>query len=252
MLDDMVLAKIYLAGVLPALEPLTAGNAEASLIAGQWSGTIRFAAGLGGPRSDVIFREGRIKVVPEGKGRCDIFLFFPTLAMANALFAGKGFSLPLPLKGLTRIKGLMVFSRLAKHMEQVLDGRAGPENLRSRMTLGIMGRSMAVIAANDPEMAPLAKKLHGIAEFRIREGQAVHVDFSGSTRFVAGPSGAPDFLLEFASDGLFLKVAEDKVDVLAEACLLNIALKGDLHMGQIVNTLLDRIALYLPPKEVAA
>lgn len=252
MLDDKVLARIYLGGVLPALESLTGGNAEASLIAGQWNGIIRFVAGPGGPWSDVVFREGRIKVVPEGKSRCDIFLFFPTVRMANALFAGKGFSLPLPLKGLTRIRGLMVFSRLAKHMENVLDGKTGPESLRAKMTLGIMGRSMAIIAANDPEAAPLAKHLHGIAEFRIREGQAVHVDFHGIPHFVAGPSGAPDFLLEFASDGLLLKVAEDKVDVLAEACLLNIALKGDLHMGQIVNSLLDRIALYLPPKEVAA
>jgi hypothetical protein len=38
---------------------------------------------------------------------------------------------------------------------------------------------------------------------------------------------------------------------LAEACLLNISLKGDLHMGQIVNVFLDKIGVYLPPKEVA-
>jgi hypothetical protein len=238
--------------VLPALEALTAEDNEASALAAQWNGRIRFAAGLSGPRSDVLFEQGRVKVIPEGKGHCDIYLFFPTIAMSNALFAGKGFSLPLPLKGLTRLKGLMVFSKLAKHMEKVLDGSSGPENLRSRMTLGIMGRSMAVIAGSDPEMVPLMKKLHGIAEFRIKDGHAVHVNFSGIPRCMTGPSGAPDFLLEFATDGLFLKVSEDKVDVLAEACLLNISLKGDLHMGQIVNTLLDRISLYLPPKEATA
>jgi hypothetical protein len=41
------------------------------------------------------------------------------------------------------------------------------------------------------------------------------------------------------------------VDVLAEASLLIISLKGDLHMAQVVNIFLDKIGAYLPQKEVA-
>ncbi|HVN70485.1 MAG TPA: hypothetical protein VMU10_00565 [Desulfomonilia bacterium] len=77
------------------------------------------------PRCDVVFSESRVKVEPGAKGPCDIFLFCPTGTMLNALFSGKGLSIPIPLKGITKIKGLMVFSRLAKHMEKVLDGIPG-------------------------------------------------------------------------------------------------------------------------------
>ena len=38
---------------------------------------------------------------------------------------------------------------------------------------------------------------------------------------------------------------------MAQAGLLNIIFKGDLHMAQIVNVFLDKIGVYLPPKEVA-
>jgi hypothetical protein len=145
----------------------------------------------------------------------------------------------------------MVFSRLARHMEKVLDKGMAPEKLRARLTMDILARAMAIIAREDPEMRPLAKQIHGTVEFRIKDGHAVHIDFSGSEpRGVAGKAPSPDLLLQFASDDLFLKVAEDKVDVLAQACLLNILFQGDLHMGQIVNVMLDRIGMYLPPKEV--
>jgi hypothetical protein len=35
------------------------------------------------------------------------------------------------------------------------------------------------------------------------------------------------------------------VDVLAKACLGEISLQGDLHMGQILNVALDKIGEYL-------
>ena len=251
MIDQKVLSKIYLGAVLPTMETLSIEDPGASSYAGQWSGRIRFAVGLRGPRCDVVFKDSMVKVEPEARGPSDIYLFFPTNTMLNALFSGKGISIPIPLKGLTRLKGLMVFSRLAKHMEMVLDGATAPEKLRARLTLDILARTMAIISRDDPELRPLAKKLHGKAEFRIKDGHAVHVDFTrGGPKGIIGTAQSPDFLLEFATDDLFLKVSEDKVDVLAQACLLNIIIKGDLHMGQIVNVFLDKVGVYLPPKEV--
>jgi hypothetical protein len=172
--------------------------------------------------------------------------------MLNALFTGKGAGIPIPLKGFTRLKGLMVFSRLAKHMEKVLDEGMAPEKLRARLTLDILARAMAIVSRDDPEMKLLAKKVHGVVEFRIKDGHAVHVDFTGGEpRSAAGAARSPDLLLQFATDDLFLNVSQDKVDVLAQACLLNIVFQGDLHLGQIVNVFLDKIGEYLPPKEVA-
>ncbi|MCK7512629.1 MAG: hypothetical protein MZV70_57050 [Desulfobacterales bacterium] len=91
------------------------------------------------------------------------------------------------------------------------------------------------------------RQLHGAAEFRIKNGFASHVDFSGTDRQAHPPAGpsSPDFILEFADSPLFLAVSEDKVDVLAKACLGEISLRGDLHMGQILNIALDKIGEYL-------
>jgi hypothetical protein len=251
MIDEKVLSKIYLGAVLPAVEVLSKEDPAASSLAGQWTGKIRFAAGLTGPRCDLVFKDSLVKFEQGGRGPSDIYLFFPTPAMLNAIFSGKGIGLPIPLKGFTRLKGLMVFSRLAKHMEKVLDGSTAPEKLRARLTLDILARAMAIVSRDDPDMRLLGKKIHSTVEFRIKDGHAVHVDFTGGEpKSRTGSVPSPDFLLQFATDDLFLKVSEDKVDVLAQAGLMNITLQGNLHLGQIVNVFLDRIGEYLPPKEV--
>ena len=252
MINQKVLSNVYLGAVLPTMEALSIEDPTASSYAGQWTGRIRFAVGFTGPRCDVVLKDSKVKVEPGARGPSDIYLFFPTAAMLNALFSGKGLGIPIPLRGLTRLKGLMVFSRLAKHMEKILDGGTAPEKLRARLTLDILARTIAIISRDDPELIPLARKLHGKAEFRIKDGHAVHVDFTGSEpKGMIGTAKLPDFMLEFATDDLFLKVSEDKVDVLAQAGLLNIIFKGDLHMAQIVNVFLDKVGVYLPPKEAA-
>lgn len=251
MIYEQVLAKVYLGAVLPVLEVLSEEDPAASSHAGQWTGRIRFRVGFTGPRCDVVFKDSRVKIEPGARGRPDILLFFPTAAMLNALFSGRGPGIPIPLKGFTRLKGLLVFSRLAKHMETVLNTGAAPGKLRARLTLDILARAMAIISRDDPGMRPLAKKIHGTAQFRIKDGHAVYVDFTrDEPEGVTGAHPSPDLLLQFATDDLFLKVSQDKVDVMAQACLLNIVFQGDLHLGQVVNIFLDRLSEYLPPKEV--
>jgi len=51
--------------------------------------------------------------------------------------------------------------------------------------------------------------------------------------------------MEFSSEEVFLDLTEDKVDVFAAICLEDIRIQGDLHMGDIVNGLLDRVGVYL-------
>jgi hypothetical protein len=252
MIDQKILSKIYLGAVLPTMEALSIEDPEASSYAAQWNGRIRIAVGFTGPRCDIAFKDSRVEVESGGRGRSNVYLFFPTTKMLNALFTGKGLSIPIPLKGFTRLKGLKVFSLLAKRMEKVLDGGAAPEKIMARITMDIMVRTLAIIAGDDPELHPLAQKLHGKMEFRIKNGHAAYVDFTGGRpKSIVGTLERPDCLFEFATDDIFLKVAEDKVDVLAEASLLNISLKGDLHMAQVVNIFLDKIGAYLPQKEVA-
>jgi hypothetical protein len=141
----------------------------------------------------------------------------------------------------------MTFSKLAERMQKVLESKDRETlELRAELMLGLMSRAIAVLARHDPDYKVQASHLHGVTEFRIRTGSASHVDFSGgTTKASVGRASSPDFILEFADSPLFLDVADDKVDVLAKACLGEISLKGDLHMGQIVNIALDKIGEYL-------
>lgn len=247
MVNEAVLSRIYLEAVLPCLEPLTSGDPQASRIAGQWSGSIRFSVAVSGPRCTVELGGSRAKVTPSALPGPDVALFFPHVTMLNNLFRGRGLQVALPWKGITRIKGLLTFSKLAGRMQQVLESRdAETVELRAGLMTGLMSRAIAVLAVHDPAYRDTAAHLNGVTEFRIRNGPASHVEFRGGTaRASAGTSSSPDFILEFADSPLFLDVADDKVDVLARACLGDISLRGDLHMGQVVNIALDRIGEYL-------
>jgi len=247
MVNEAVLSRVYLEAVLPCLEVLTLRDTKASGIAALWNGSIRFCVGLSGPRCTVELRGSGAAVTPAALPNPDVGLFFPHVRMLNNLFRGKELQIALPWKGITRIKGLLTFSKLAERMQAVLEstGRETLE-LRAELMLGLMSRAIAVLARHDPEYKAQASHLHGVTEFRIRNGPTSHVDFSGrAAKASVGPAPSPDFILEFDDSPLFLDVADDKVDVLAEACLGRISLKGDLHMGQIVNIALDKIGEYL-------
>ncbi|MCU0577303.1 MAG: hypothetical protein MUD15_10835 [Desulfobacterota bacterium] len=247
MVNEAVLSRVYLEAVLPCLELLTLRDTRASQLAARWNGSIRFCVGLSGPRCTVELRDSRATVTPAPLPRPDVGLFFPHEIMLNNLFRGKGLQIALPWKGLTKIKGLLTFSKLAERMQEVLESKDRETlELRAELMLGLMSRAIAVLARHDPDYKVQASHLHGVTEFRIRTGSASHVDFSGgTTKASVGRASSPDFILEFADSPLFLDVADDKVDVLAKACLGEISLKGDLHMGQIVNIALDKIGEYL-------
>lgn len=247
MINESVLSHIFLEAVLPCLEVLTVKDPQASQIAARWNGGIRFVSGIKGPRCTVELRDAKAFVKPSALNRPDVGLFFPNALMLNNLFRGKGLTIPLPYKGLFKMKGLLVFSKLAERMQEVLDGKDTKAiELRAELMIGLMSRAIAVLANHDPEYRVQAANLHGIAEFRVRNGLASHVDFSGTiAQAHLGRASSPDFSLEFADSPLFLSVSEDKVDVLAKACLGEISLKGDLHMGQILNIALDKIGEYL-------
>ena len=199
-----------------------------------------------GPRCTVEIRDAKAKITPLRGSRADVGLFFPNAHMLNNLFKGKGLTIPLPYKGLFQMKGLMVFSKLAERMQEVLDGKDTTEvELRAELMLGLMSRAVAVLANRDPEYKSQAARLHGVAEFRIRGSYASHVDFSGPQPRHLPAMPLHRISLEFADSPLFLAVTQDKVDVLAKACLGEISLKGDLHMGQIINIALDKIGEYL-------
>lgn len=246
MRNEKVLTRIHLDAILSNLEILAQDDKETATLAAGWNGSILFVAGLGGPKTTLEMRGGAIKASPGKVGNPDIVLFFPTEKLLNNMFTGQGVGFPIPVKGLIKAKGLIIFTKLAKRMEDVLKGPNPPKALKAKLLLNTISKTIAAIANFEPESQAAAKTIKGVAELRIKNGYAVNVTFTGSSA-IAGRGNAPnpDLIMEFSTEDLFLDLADDKVDVFAAICLEDMALQGDLHMGDVVNTFLDKVGIYL-------
>jgi len=246
MRNEDVLARIHLDAILSNFEILAQEDPVADAIARGWNGSILFMVGISGPRATLEIVTTRVKIMQGKVGEPDIILFFPTAKLLNNMFTGTGVGFPVPLKGLLKAKGLIVFMKLAKRMEAVLKGDNPPKELKSRLLVNTIGRTIATIAQYEPESKAAAQSIRGVTELRIRNGAAVNITFTGdSVTARSGNAPDPDLIMEFGTQDLFLDLAEDKVDVFAAICLEDMLLQGDLHMGDVVNTFLDKVGVYL-------
>ena len=246
MVDEKVLARVYLHAVLPCLEIITSNNHAAQKIAGRFNGTIVLMVGFSGPRATLIFKDSVLTFVPWKIPRPDITLFFLNEKMVNRVFSGHAPGFVLPIKGITKINGFLTLIRLLKLMEDILQKDGGNNELKVCSMLHIMARAMAVVAVHEKESRTHAQHLQGSAEMAIRDLDAVHVDFTGETAsFHPGNAQDPEFILTFSSSEVFLGVTSDTIDVMAAVCLEDMTLKGNLHMGQTIDIFLDKIGRYL-------
>jgi len=246
MRNEAVLARIHLDAVLSNFEILAQEDPAANSIARAWNGSIMFMVGIAGPRTTLEIKNAKVKVMPGKVGDPDIVLFFPTAKLLNNMFTGTGVGFPVPLKGMFKAKGLIVFMKLAKRMEAILKGDNPPKELKAKLLVNTLGRTIATIAAYEPESMAAARGIRGVTELRIKNGAAVNITFTGdSVTAKSGNAPDPDLVMEFGTQDLFLDLAEDKVDVFAAICLEDMRLQGDLHMGDAVNTFLDKVGVYL-------
>lgn len=246
MLNEKILAMLHLEAILPNMETMAEEDSKALEIAKGWDGSIYFIAGVSGPRATLQITTSSVKVTPGKAGKPDIVLFFPTERLMNNMFKGSGVGFPVPLKGFTKIKGILTFMKLAKRMEEILKGDIAPAELKAKLMLNTIARAMAIIANNDEEAKPMVGH-RGVTELRIKDGYAVNIEFTGTKAIGRiGNADAPDLILEFSTPEIFLDVSDDKIDLMAAVPLEDIAIKGDLHMGEMAALpLLDKIGLYL-------
>lgn len=246
MLDKNVLARIHLHAVLPCLEIITEEDAKAQNIAKNFNGSISFLTGFRGPRATLSIHDACLTFLPWKIDNPDIVLFFANEKILNRAFSGAGYAFPLPVKGITRIRGIITLMKLLKYMEDILQRGEGSKDLKARSTLQIIARAMEIISNHEKESRKLAQHMKGVVEIAIKNLDCFQVDFSGKDVIsTGGISTSPDFILEFSTSDVFLGVVDDTVDVMAAACLGDIALKGNLHMGQNINILFAKIGKYL-------
>jgi putative sterol carrier protein len=247
--NENVLAHVFLDAVFTNFELLAQDDPEsAAMIAGK-NVSILFVAGIGGPKATITISDSQIKVTPGKVGNPDIVMFFPIKKWMTNMLSKKGFGIPLPLIApwkLHKAPGLLTFIKLGDRLDAILQGPNPPKKLKAKLLLNTIAKTIAAICNNEPESKATADTLHGVAELSVKNGYAVNILFTGSS--VIGRNGKADeadLIMGFDNDDIFLNLADDKVDVMAAICLGDMVIAGDLHMGDVVNTYLDKVGVYL-------
>ncbi len=247
--NENVLAHVFLDAVFTNFEILAQDDPEsAALIAGK-NVNILFIAGIGGPKATISICDSAIKVTPGKAGDPDIIMFFPFKKWMNNMLSKKGFGIPIPLIlpwKLHKASGLLTFIKLGDRLDKILQGPNPPKKLKAKLLLNTIAKTIAAICNHEPESKESANTLHGVAELSIENGPAANILFTGGT--TTGRNGRAeeaDLIMGFKNEDIFLNLADDKVDVFAAICLGDMILEGDLHMGDVVNTYLDKVGTYL-------
>ncbi len=247
MLNQDVLARINLDALLSNMEIMAKEDSQSSALAKSWKGSITFAVGFSGPRTTLDFTGSEIRVF-SGKPASDgIVLFFPRQELLNNMFSGQGVGFPIPVKGLTKAKGLLVFMKLAKRMEELLKGSSAPAELKAKLMLNTIAKAVAAIGNHEPEGKAAANGMQGVIELRIKNGYAVNVKFTGSSVIPANGSAPQeaDLVMEFKDNQLFLDMTDNKVELFGAIAMQDLGIIGDLNLADHLNIFLDKVGKYL-------
>ena len=117
---EQILARLNLLAVLPVMAKVVGFDDEAKRITQGWNATIQFGF-LGGPTVQLKFDDGACRAYRQPAARADLSFWFPTPAMLNNMFSGKGLALPL-INGFWNVKLIKGFMALSKRMEHYLKG----------------------------------------------------------------------------------------------------------------------------------
>lgn len=248
-LSDDLRCRLYLNGVLGALPELVRLCPEARQRIEKQAYAVRFAT-RGGLSATVRFANGEVSIGPEKEA--DIVLYFLTRRQLIAFFAGKGFAVPLPLKGWLRLWRLWRFSKLAKCLQRHLKPqREALENaevllVHVRLTLGVVVRALVELLRDGPQVLP--KGMRGTAVFRVGkepESYAAWVRCGEELACGVGEAtGLPEVQVCFVDDEVALGALEDRIDVNAEVGLGRIRVEGFAPLADELGCLMQRLPAY--------
>ncbi len=248
---ESVLAKCHLHAVLPLLEELVKYDDQAKKIIADWKGTVQFSC-PGGFGEYIEFSDGKAKAFRGTTQWPTVALWFFSPRELNKLFTGRGFTLPIPWKGLTRPGMLKGFTELTKRLEYYMQTPQGelPKEHKAfvvKMKLYTAVRAIKEVGENDPHVIPYAQKMaNGVAELRIAGGPAAHIKIqNGIISPVIGSAKKVNALMEFAGVDIAGDVFDDKIDAMAAIGAGDIKLEGMIPLVDNMNAILDRVSTYL-------
>ena len=118
-LHRKIKARLYLNAVLPAFEDLLQHNEQAQSILSMRDFSLRFQTSSG-LKSTLLFSNQTCQFIKTGHPSSDVVLHFVTEEQLNKEFENKGFRIPLPIKGASRLKDIKAFKALSAELEACL------------------------------------------------------------------------------------------------------------------------------------
>jgi len=251
---EQIVARLNLHAVLPVLAKIVRFDQEAQDIVKDWNATIQFSY-LGGPTVQLKFNDGACRAYRQPAARADLSFWFPTAGLLNAMFSGKGFTLPL-IKGFWNVKLLKGFIALTKRMEyylKELDGKELPPELALQVLeckLSVATWASAVLGEFDTKLKPISDHIPpgGVVNLVIKpSGPNFYFKKTTAGSFLAsdGLMKDPSAELTFASPEIAFQLVNGTLDAMAATGKGEITIRGLVMMVDDLSAILNHVEDYL-------
>jgi len=251
---EQIMARLHLHAVLPVLAKVVGFDEEARDIVKDWNATIQFSF-LGGPSVQLKFDHGACRAYRQPAARADLSFWFPSAALLNAMFTGKGITLPL-IKGFWNVKLLKGFMALSKRLEFYLKEQDGKE-LSGEMLKKVLDAKLsvatwgtAVLAEYDPSVKSMADHMPagGTVNLVIEpDGPNFFFKKTSAGSFLAGDGEMkdPTSILKFSSPEIAAKLVNGDLDIMAALGMRDVVIRGYLLMVDDMSAIMNKIDGYL-------
>lgn len=240
-LHDQIAASLYLRAVLPAFEELAQVSPRARALMADWNCGVEFAV-LGQGGAAVLFKSGTVSVLPERCREAVISLFFLSPRQLVKQFAGKGFSLPLPRRGIWRLASLHRFNRLGKILEQELEQHP-------RLLLSVALGSLQPLIEQDARAREWMRDCPpGLAEFGIPSQELFAWVEWRAGKIKWGRGRAPrvaDVSVSFRDEKLALAALRGELDELAAIGAGELVVRGLVPLAETLGVVMARADKYI-------
>ncbi len=259
---QLLLARLHLHAVLPALEELVKLSPEARALAQGWDFSLRLR--LGETVATLVSPgDGSLTVHPHAEMPARLTLRFLSATQLNRTFLNRRALPPLPTAGFWNVSQVGPFTKLAKQLDAALQPAPGAlENdafreMHLRLLFRVLLGAIPVLAHGDPVTRhTLSHTPDGTAEIR-----APDLGMTGWARWTCGrmtggpgsaPGGSPDVVITFTDRATTAAALLGGLDPNAAVGLGKVDVRGLVPLADGLSVAMDRVEHYLKPAGTVA
>jgi hypothetical protein len=253
--DDrsFILANLHLHAVLPRLEELVKLDEEARSIASQMDLEVRFKVRKG-PSRVVQIRDGEVRTSSDPRAKAELGLLFASCDQLNNLFMDKR-AIPVPYKGLTRLRQMGSFSKLSgiltRYLKPAEADLKDPEFKKKHVEMALMAglAGAAEVARYDRKMEKVVDRLPwGTIQFSVLpDGPHAFVSVDRDKTILVGNGTIADPTANLDINGVDIAagVLAGTLDTFAAVGREDLRATGLLSLIDEFNALLERVGHFL-------